>query len=135
MISSTKKTIFLPPRGPISVLLFLVNFTKQKRPDRFLNIVYELQKKISNVHGLMVGDGPLRGQVNSQISRLGITEKITLVGYQMDVRPWIAMSNVLLLTSDTEGMPGVILEAAAMKRLTVSIIVGGVQEFISYCVI
>jgi glycosyltransferase involved in cell wall biosynthesis len=115
------------------VLLFLGNFTKQKRPDRFLDIVYELQKKISNVHGLMVGDGPLRGQVNSQISRLGITENITLAGYQMDVRPWIAMSNVLLLTSDTEGMPGVILEAAAMKRLTVSNIVGGVQEFISNC--
>jgi glycosyltransferase involved in cell wall biosynthesis len=40
------------------------------------------------------------------------------------------MSNVLLLTSDTEGMPGVVLEAAAMKKITVTGNVGGVAEFI-----
>ncbi len=112
------------------VVLFLGNFTNQKRPDRFLDIIYELQKQIPNVHGLMVGDGPLRGEVDAQLLRLGIGEKITLAGYQRDVRPWIAMSNVLLLTSDTEGMPGVVLEAAAMKTLTVSNIVGGIEEII-----
>lgn len=112
------------------VVLFLGNFTNQKRPDRFLDIIYELQKQIPNVHGLMVGDGPLRGEVDAQLLRMGIGEKITLAGYQRDVRPWIAMSNVLLLTSDTEGMPGVVLEAAAMKTLTVSNIVGGIEEII-----
>lgn len=112
------------------VLLFLGNFTKQKRPDRFLDIIYELQKQIPNVHGLMVGDGILRDDVDAQIERLGLSDKITKVGYQRDVRPWIAMSDLLLLTSDTEGMPGVVLEAAAMKKLTVSNNVGGVSEFI-----
>jgi glycosyltransferase involved in cell wall biosynthesis len=112
------------------VLLFLGNFTKQKRPDRFLDIIYELQIQIPNVNGLMVGDGPLRPEVDAQITQLGLAERITYVGYQRDVRPWIAMSDVLLLTSDTEGMPGVVLEAAAMKTLTVSNLVGGVQEFI-----
>lgn len=112
------------------VLLFLGNFTKQKRPDRFLNIIYELQKQIPNVHGLMVGDGVLRGEVDDQITRLGLDERVTCVGYQRDVRPWIAMSNVLLLTSDTEGMPGVVLEAGAMKKITISSNVGGVGEVI-----
>ena len=112
------------------VLLFLGNFTKQKRPDRFLDIIYELQNQIPNVHGLMVGDGPLRVEVDAQIERLGLCEKITLAGYQRDVRPWIAMSDVLLLTSDTEGMPGVVLEAGAMKKITISSNVGGVGEII-----
>jgi glycosyltransferase involved in cell wall biosynthesis len=112
------------------VVLFLGNFTKQKRPDRFLDIIYDLQIQIPNVHGLMVGDGPLLPEVNAKITQLGLTDRITYVGYQRDVRPWIAISDVLLLTSDTEGMPGVVLEAAAMKTLTVSNLVGGVQEFI-----
>ena len=114
------------------VLLFLGNFTRQKRPDRFLNIINEAKKEIHNVHGLMVGDGPLKSEVEKQARELGINNRITYVGYQGDVRPWIAMSNVLLLTSDTEGMPGVVLEAAAMKRLTISTDVGGVREFIKH---
>ncbi|MCF8342825.1 MAG: glycosyltransferase family 4 protein, partial [Chitinophagaceae bacterium] len=112
------------------VLLFLGNFTKQKRPDRFLDIIYELQKQIPNVHGLMVGDGVLRGEVDAQIERLGLSDKITNVGYQNDVRPWISMCDILLLTSDTEGMPGAVLEAAAMGRICLCTNVGGVSEFI-----
>jgi glycosyltransferase involved in cell wall biosynthesis len=112
------------------VLLFLGNFTNQKRPDRFIDIIKSVKESIPNVHGLMVGDGPLRSAVNDQISTLSLKNNITCVGYKKDVRPWIAMSDVLLLTSDTEGMPGVVLEAAAMKKSTVCGNVGGVAEFI-----
>jgi glycosyltransferase involved in cell wall biosynthesis len=112
------------------VLLFLGNFTKQKRPDRFLDIIYDLQIQIPNVHGLMVGDGPLRCEVDAQISKLGLAGRVTCVGYHRDVRPWIAMSDILLLTSDTEGMPGVVLEAAAMKVPAITGNVGGVAEFV-----
>jgi glycosyltransferase involved in cell wall biosynthesis len=114
------------------VLLFLGNFTKQKRPDRFIDIINSVKESIPNVHGLMVGDGPLRSSVNDQISTLSLENNITSVGYKKDVRPWIAMSDILLLTSDTEGMPGVILEAAAMKKVTISADVGGVREFIKH---
>jgi glycosyltransferase involved in cell wall biosynthesis len=114
------------------VLLFLGNFTKQKRPDRFIDIINSLKESIPNVHGLMVGDGPLRSSVNDQISTLSLEDNITCVGYKKDVRPWIAMSDVLFLTSDTEGMPGVVLEAAAMKKITITTDVGGVREFIKH---
>lgn len=112
------------------VLLFLGNFTTQKRPDRFIQIIHGLQNDIPNIHGLMVGDGPLKDQVDTQVLQLGIQDRITFAGYQRDVRPWISMSDVLLLTSDTEGMPGVVLEAGAMKKITISNIVGGILELI-----
>jgi glycosyltransferase involved in cell wall biosynthesis len=114
------------------VLLFLGNFTKQKRPDRFIDIINSVKESIPNVHGLMVGDGLLRSAVNDQISMLSLENNITCVGYKKDVRPWIKMSDILLLTSDTEGMPGVVLEAAAMKKITISTDVGGVREFIDH---
>ncbi len=114
------------------VLLFLGNFTKQKRPDRFIDIINSVKESIPNIHGLMVGDGPLRSAINDQLSTLSLEKIITCVGYKKDVRPWISMSDVLLLTSDTEGMPGVVLEAAAMKVLSISGNVGGVAEFIDH---
>jgi glycosyltransferase involved in cell wall biosynthesis len=113
------------------VLLFLGNFTKQKRPDRFIDIIHALQKDLPVVHGLMVGDGPLKNDSFQKVAQLGLHEKITFVGYQQDVRPWISMSDILLLTSDTEGMPGVILESAAMGKISISINIGGVSEFIT----
>jgi glycosyltransferase involved in cell wall biosynthesis len=116
------------------VLLFLGNFTKQKRPDRFIDIINTVKESIPCVHGLMVGDGPLRSAIKEQISTLYLENNITCVGYKKDVRPWIAMSNVLLLTSDTEGMPGVVLEAAAMKVSSIVGNVGGVAEFIDQSV-
>ena len=112
------------------VLLFLGNFTTQKRPDRFVQIIHGLKNDIPNIHGLLVGDGPLKAQVDAQVMQLGIQDRITYAGYQRDVRQWIAMSNVLLLTSDTEGMPGVVLEAGAMMKITISNIVGGICELI-----
>jgi glycosyltransferase involved in cell wall biosynthesis len=114
------------------VLLFLGNFTNQKRPDRFIDIINSVKESIPNVYGLMVGDGPLRSAVDDQISTLSLEKNITCVGYKKDVRSWISMSDVLLLTSDTEGMPGVVLEAAAMKKITISTDVGGVREFINH---
>jgi glycosyltransferase involved in cell wall biosynthesis len=78
----------------------------------------------------MVGDGPLKVKMQEKANLLGIQDRITYTGYQSDVRPWIAMSDLLLLTSDTEGMPGVVLEAAAMKTPSISGNVGGVAEFI-----
>jgi len=113
------------------VLLFLGNFTNQKRPDRFIDIINLVKASIPYVHGLMVGDGPLRSAINEQISSLSLEKNITCVGYKQDVRPWIAMSDVLLLTSDTEGMPGVVLEAAAMRKSTISNNIGGIMEIIS----
>jgi glycosyltransferase involved in cell wall biosynthesis len=79
----------------------------------------------------MVGDGPLKNDSFQKVEQLGLNEKIKFVGYQQDVRPWISMSDILMLTSDTEGMPGVILESAAMGKISISINIGGVSEFIT----
>jgi glycosyltransferase involved in cell wall biosynthesis len=112
------------------VLLFLGNLTVQKRPDRFVQIISLLQPIIPNLKAIMVGDGPLRHSTEEQIKSLSLTEVISCKGYQSDVRPFIGSSDVLVLTSDTEGMPGVVLEAAGMGIPSVSAQVGGVKEFI-----
>jgi glycosyltransferase involved in cell wall biosynthesis len=112
------------------VVLFLGNFTRQKRPDRFVEVIRTVREKYHQVHGLMVGDGPLKNDMVRIIQQAELEFAFTFTGYQQDVRPFISMSNLLMLTSDTEGMPGVVLEAAAMGRSTISGAVGGVEEFI-----
>jgi glycosyltransferase involved in cell wall biosynthesis len=64
------------------------------------------------------------------IQQLGLEHACTFTGYQQDVRPFIDMSDLLMLTSDTEGMPGVVLEAAAMSKMTITSDVGGILDFL-----
>lgn len=114
------------------VVLFLGNFTRQKRPDRFVEVIRTVREKYPQVHGLMVGDGPLKSETVGLIKQAGLDVNFTLSGYQQDVRPFISMSDLLMLTSDTEGMPGVVLEAASMSKTTIASDVGGVREFLSH---
>ncbi len=112
------------------VVLFLGNFTKQKRPDRFVEVIRTVKEKYPQVHGLMVGDGPLKNDTVRIIQQAGLEYAFTFTGYQQDVRPFIDMSDLLMLTSDTEGMPGVVLEAAAMSKMTITSDVGGILDFL-----
>ena len=112
------------------IILFLGNLTKQKRPERFVETISLLKAKYSNCFGWIVGDGILKNEVLAKVEELKINDRVTFFGYQKNVFPFIANADILLLTSDTEGLPGVTLEAGYFKVPTVCPNVGGVKEFI-----
>lgn len=119
----------LEKKGKI-IILFLGNLTKQKRPERFVETISLLRNKYENCFGWIVGDGVLKQEVLAKVETLNIADRITFWGYQKNVFPFIANADILLLTSDTEGLPGVTLEAGYFKVPTVCPNVGGVKEFI-----
>ncbi|MDG1277533.1 MAG: glycosyltransferase family 4 protein [Algoriphagus sp.] len=142
------------------VLLFLGNLTAQKRPDRFIEVVQKLSQTRPNLKALIVGDGPLRAELERhaatiksqevtdetsatrlsdaghptpdichQTSDIGHpTSNILFAGYQQDVSPYLAAADLLILNSDTEGLPGVVLEAGFFGVPTVATEVGGIRE-------
>jgi glycosyltransferase involved in cell wall biosynthesis len=63
---------------------------------------------------LVVGDGPLRGALEAQASRLGIADAVTFAGYQEDVVSAYAAMDVFVLPSRDEGFGLVFLEAMAV---------------------
>jgi glycosyltransferase involved in cell wall biosynthesis len=95
-----------------------------------VEVIRTVKEKYPQVHGLMVGDGPLKNDTVRNIQQAGLEYAFTFTGYQQDVRSFIDMSNLLMLTSDTEGMPGVVLEAAAMAKMTITSDVGGILDFL-----
>ena len=112
------------------VILFMGNLTVQKRPDRFVEIIRELYSYNNKISAIMVGDGPLRVDTEKKIEEAGLQSVITLFGYQENVGPFISASDILLLTSDTEGLPGVVPEAGYFNVPTIAAAVGGVAECI-----
>lgn len=60
-----------------------------------------------------VGDGPLEDQVRKRAERLGLSGGVTFAGYRRDIPAVLAASDVLLLTSEREGLNRSVLEAMA----------------------
>jgi len=110
------------------VVLFLGNLTAQKRPDRYLQVIERLKETQPQLKAWIVGDGILREENERMVQDLKLSETVTFWGYQQKVGEYIAASDILLLSSDTEGLPGVVLEAGYFGVPTVSTDVGGIKE-------
>jgi glycosyltransferase involved in cell wall biosynthesis len=80
----------------------------------------------------LLGDGPLRQRIERRIERSPLKDRIELVPGCADPREHYGQASVVALSSLSEGMPNVILEAMAMGLPTVATAVGGVPELVSH---
>ena len=76
----------------------------------------------------MVGDGELRSACETQIAASGLDEKVSIVGWQRNLRQIYSDFDLLVLTSINEGTPLAILEAMASGKTFVATDVGGVRD-------
>ncbi len=107
---------------------------EQKRMDRFLNVVAQLRAKSPvKVKATIVGGGPLRGQLERRAAELELFPgTIEFTGSVGDVAAYYRTADILVLTSDWEGTPNVVLEAMASGVPVVATKVGGVPDIIQH---
>lgn len=111
------------------IVTFIARLHPQKRPLDFV----ELARRFANdpsVFFLMVGDGPLAGTVDAEVQRIGLTNLERRPFYRPS-RDIFAISDVIVLPSEYEGMPLVVLEAQAMGKPVVVTDVGNNREVIT----
>lgn len=70
-----------------------------------------LKKKDARL--LLLGDGPLKEDLESLIDDLGITDKVSLLGYKSNPLQYYYNSDIFVLSSYVEGLPNVLVEAMA----------------------
>ncbi len=83
---------------------------------------------------LLVGDGPLRGEIERLISEYDLSDCVRLLGWQEGarVRELIEDSRALVLPSFAEGLPVVIMEALGLGRPVISTFVAGIPELVQH---
>lgn len=121
------------PAGTLR-LLSLGRCSPEKNIPRMLPIVQKIRDLYSDVHLDIVG--PRNEEIDTKLRaharRLGVEQEISLKANTADVPRELASHDVLLLTSTREGLPSVVLEAAAVGLPVVSSDVGG-SVWISQC--
>lgn len=84
----------------------------------------------SRTHLVLVGDGSLRADLEQQVQETGLQESVTFTGALNEVRPWLALADIIALPSLTEGLPIALIEAMAMQNACVASDAGGIPEVI-----
>lgn len=111
------------------VLIYLGSLTAEKRVDRLIDVVARLGGESGGGPVLwVVGDGPLRAELSERAAAAGVGGRVRFLGVRHDVGDLLAAADLLVLASDTEGTPGVVLEAAALGVPAVATRVGGTAE-------
>jgi L-malate glycosyltransferase len=100
-----------------------------KRVDLFLETAALLiREQPDRFRFVVVGDGPLLGDMRALASRLGIAADVDFLGFQSNSLAVLRQMDCLVLTSDHEGLPMVVLEALALGVSIVAHAVGGLPE-------
>ena len=102
----------------------------QKDPLLFVQAASSIADRIPGAHFVMVGDGPLESVVRQHIAREHLAGRFHLLGWRADATDILKLFDVFVLTSRYEGMPFVLLEAAAAGLPLVSTNVPGAQSLI-----
>jgi glycosyltransferase involved in cell wall biosynthesis len=89
-----------------------------------------IRRQLPQFKLLLVGEGPERAAIEQNISRLELHDTVQLLGLRTDVRELLAVADLFLLTSISEGIPVTLIEAMAAQLPVVSTDVGGTGEVV-----
>jgi glycosyltransferase involved in cell wall biosynthesis len=102
-----------PPTLPAGrFVLGVGRLEPQKRWDRLIAAVARIADREARL--VILGEGSARAALEAQTVALGLDARVSLPGHALDPRPALARADVVALTSDFEGMPGVLREALAL---------------------
>jgi glycosyltransferase involved in cell wall biosynthesis len=106
------------------------SFVKEKN-QRFLMEVFASYLVEDQENELwLIGDGPLRSDLEAKCKKLGIAEKVKFWGYQKNAVANIKAADIMVMPSKIEGLPGVILEALSCGKPVIASAVGGIPEVV-----
>ncbi len=105
------------------VVGFVGHLRAEKNPVRLVEAFATLELH-PRAHLLMLGDGPERDNVLQAACRLGVDQRVHLVGHQPEPAPYYRAMDVFAISSDTEQLPVALLEAMACALPVVTTEVG-----------
>ena len=122
--------VSLPEQSRGKVLVsFFGRMSPEKSPEVFVETAARLSKR-SDLYFCMTGEGPEWAAVQRLVAKYGLQDRLYLAGFVDDPRPWMELSDIVVLTSSVDGMPLVILEAQALGKPVVASAVGSLPEMV-----
>lgn len=117
------------PKGPLHIA-FIGSLNPEKRPGMFVDLLDQLSR--TEWSARIVGDGPLRAHLEGRVEAAGLADRLSIDGALQDISGVLQWADVLVQTSESEGLPGVVMEAAAAGVPSMAFDVGGTRELVEH---
>ena len=111
-----------------SVLLGIGRLHPQKGFDLLIEAAAPLLRNHPDLLLVIVGEGPQRAELESQVARLGLVDRVLLPGWTPQPVRYLKAARLFVLSSRWEGMPNVLLEALASRTPVLATNVEGVAD-------
>ncbi len=128
-ISATRKSLNIPEDAII--IGTLSSLSKEKGLEYIIKASAETLQKITNIHLLLVGDGPEREQLQALVQKLSLSDSVTFAGRRSDINDVLGAMDIFALPSLNEGLPMALLEAMASEKAVIATRVGDVEKVIT----
>ena len=128
IIANFKDTLKIPGE---KIIIVTIGRLSEEKGHRFLLDAFSLVlREIKDIFLVIVGSGYLKNNLNDQVGRLGIRDKVTFIDYLKDIGLFYSGIDIFVLPSVSEGFPNVILEAMFYQKPIIASCVGDIPEVI-----
>ena len=103
---------------------------KRKGYKYFLEVAKEIVKEFSNVKFLIIGNGSEYDRLVKKVNRMNLNNNVVFTGYRTDIADVFSILDIKVLTSLWEGLPRVLVQAAAVAKPIVTFNVDGAWEIV-----
>ncbi len=103
-----------------------------KGPIHLLNAMAHIWRNHPEIRLVFVGKGELEGKLRAEASRMGVSERVTFLGWRDDIPEIMQILDIFVLPSLNEGMGRVLVEAMAAGRPVVASKVGGIPDLVEH---
>jgi glycosyltransferase involved in cell wall biosynthesis len=121
----------LPRQSPMLRVGMIARMNDPSKNHRaFLQMAARVAPKFPNVQFVLVGDGPLRTNLESMTNELGLGNRVLFLGDRRDIPAVLASLDLTVLPSKSESLSNVILESMAAGVAVVATNIGGNSELV-----
>lgn len=128
-IEEEKKRLGIDP--VYKVIGTVTRLREEKGNEYFLEAAAEVLKLFPETVFLIVGEGPLRAELQIYCKKLNIEKNVIFYGFSKEVTKQYSIFDINVISSLTEGSPGALFEAMAMGKAIISTNAGGIKEIIT----
>ncbi len=126
--ANIRQRLHLPAGTPLAVNVAAL--VDHKDQHTLLRAARHARAARPDLHWAIAGEGFLRGSLTAEIGRLGLADRVHLLGYVEEADALIRECDVFVMSSKEEGLGSVILNALALEKPVVATAAGGIPEIL-----
>ncbi|MGM2727821.1 glycosyltransferase [Bacillus albus] len=130
IVLQSKESISLEKNNKFKVV-FVGRLSSEKNIALLIKAISIISKR-HDIQLLIIGEGSEKDNLRELTRNLKIEGKVNFLGYKKNPYPYIRQGNVFVLPSNTEALPGVLIEALALNVPVIASNVGGVSEIVDH---